>query len=68
MFLNLTKRVTSFALDVAVSTKLGGRDSLIIGAYLFNRVAEIFSHDKELLKVKKITVKHRTVRIIDPIE
>ena len=67
-FLNLTKSTSLFALDLATKTKLGGRDSLIIGCYLHNNVPEIYSHDEELVKVGKIGIKGKHTRITDPIK
>ncbi len=67
-FLNITKAVSLFALDLATKTNLGGRDSLIIGCYLHNNIAEIYSHDEELAKLGKVSFKGRHTRIVDPIK
>jgi predicted nucleic acid-binding protein len=66
-FINMTKVVSLFAMNLAVKTKLGGRDSLIVGCYLHNRISEMYSHDDDLVKLKKLSMKERTLRIIDPI-
>jgi len=66
-FLNLTKAVSLFALDLATKTDLGGRDSVIIGCYLQNRIPEIYSHDDDLLTLKRISLKGRQLRVTDPI-
>ncbi len=67
-FLNMTKSVSLFALDLATKTNLGGRDSLIIGCYLHNNIPEIYSHDEELTKLGRVSYKGRHARIIDPIK
>ena len=66
-FINLTKSISLFALDLAAKTNLGGRDSLIIGCYLHNRVPELYSHDEDLVKLRKVSMKGKTLRITDPI-
>jgi predicted nucleic acid-binding protein len=65
-FLNLTKSVSLFALDLATRMSLGGRDSLI-GSYLHNRIPEIHSRDDELTKLGKVSFKGRHIRIMDPL-
>lgn len=67
LFINLTKTVTLFALDLATRMSLGGRDSLIVGCYLYNRIPEIYSHDEDLLKLSEVSMKGRDLRITDPI-
>jgi predicted nucleic acid-binding protein len=67
LFINLTKSISLFALDLAAKTNLGGRDSLIIGSYLHNRIPEIYSHDEDLVKLRKVSMKGKTIRITDPI-
>jgi len=66
-FLNQTKLLSLFALDLAVRHNLGGRDSLIIGCYLYNRVGEMLTHDAEILALKGLRFRGRTLRITDPI-
>ena len=67
-FLNLTKNTSLFALDLAAKTNLGGRDSLIVGCYLHHRIPEIYSHDEDLVKLSKVSIRGRYTRIIDPIK
>jgi predicted nucleic acid-binding protein len=67
-FLNMTKGVSLFSLDLATKMNLGGRDSLIIGCYLHNNVAEIHSRDAEIAKLGIVNFKRRHIRIIDPIK
>lgn len=66
-FINLTKTVSLFALNLAVMTNLGGRDSLVIGCYLHNKIPEMYSHDQDLVGLKKVGAKGKTIRITDPI-
>jgi predicted nucleic acid-binding protein len=66
-FLNTTRGVSLFALDLATKTNLGGRDSLIIGCYLHNNIPEIYTHDEELTKLGKVSYRGRHTRIVDPI-
>jgi predicted nucleic acid-binding protein len=67
-FLNMTKSVSLFALDLAAKTNLGGRDSLIIGCYLHNNIPQIYSHDEELTKLGKVSYKGRQTHITDPVK
>ena len=67
-FLNLTKSVSMLALDLATKMNLGGRDSLIIASYLYNRIPEIYSHDEELVKLGKVSFKGRHIRMVDPLK
>lgn len=66
-FINLTKTTTLFALNLAVRMDLGGRDSLIAGCYLHNKIPEMYSHDEDLTKLKKVSAEGKTLRITDPI-
>jgi predicted nucleic acid-binding protein len=67
-FLNQTKLVSSFALGLAERYNLGGRDSLIIGCYLYNGVGRILTHDEEILKLGTVKSRGRAVRFEDPIK
>ncbi len=67
-FVNLTRTVSMFALDLAAKMNLGGRDSLIVSCYLHNRIPEMYSHDKDLVKLGKVGLKGKTLRITDPIK
>jgi predicted nucleic acid-binding protein len=68
IFLNMTKGVSMFALDLATKMNLGGRESLIIGCYLHNNVEEMYSHDEDLTKLATVKFKRRHARITDPIK
>lgn len=67
-FLNLTERVSLFALDLATKTDLGERNPLILGCYVQNNITEIYFHDTELVKLGKISVKGKQTRITDTIK
>lgn len=66
-FINLTEATCLFSLNLAASMNLGGRDSLIIGSYLYNKIPQMYSHDEELARLRKITVRGKTLCITDPI-
>jgi predicted nucleic acid-binding protein len=68
LFLNQTKLVSSFALDLASEHDLGGRDSLIIGCYLYNRITKILTHDEEILRLGPLRFRGRAVRFEDPVK
>lgn len=67
VFLNLTKSASLFALSLATKMNLGGRDSLIMGAYLYNKVPEMYSHDEELLRLRTVSMRGTKIRITDPL-
>lgn len=66
-FLNLNKAISLLALRLAVKTKLGGRDALLIGIYLHHSVPEIYSHDEDLIKLHEVSIKGKHIRITDPL-
>jgi len=68
LFINLTKTVSLSALDLAAKIDLGGRDSLIIGCFLHNRIPEMYSHDEDLTELRKVSMKGKTLHITDPIK
>jgi predicted nucleic acid-binding protein len=67
-FLNLTRGSSLMALDLATKMNLGGRDSLILACYLQHHVPQIYSHDQDLVRLRKVTVKGRYTRIVDPLK
>jgi len=67
VFINLTKTVSLVALDLGAKMKLGGRDSLIVGCYLHNRIPEMYSHDEDMLRLRQVSAKGNTIRITDPV-
>jgi predicted nucleic acid-binding protein len=66
-FYNQTKRTTSVALNLAVKYTLGGRDSLILASCLVNKITKLLTHDADLLNLKKISWRGRTLLFDDPV-
>ncbi|MBI3840606.1 MAG: PIN domain-containing protein [Thaumarchaeota archaeon] len=66
-FLNITKTVSLYSLDLASEFKLGGRDSLIVGCYLHNGMEAVLTHDKDLLDLSKVRFRGRQIMLTDPI-
>jgi predicted nucleic acid-binding protein len=67
IFLNLTKTISLYSLDMGPEFNLGGRDSLIVGCYMRNGMETMLTHDKELLKHKKLRFKAREIAFVDPL-
>ncbi len=53
--LNITISSILLAFEIAEEYRTGGRDSLIAACLLENNIEEIYSHDKDFDKIKKIT-------------
>jgi predicted nucleic acid-binding protein len=66
-FFNQTKKTTQIALNLAVKHNLGGRDALIVANFLANKVSMIYTHDRELLKLQKLSWKNFSVTFKDPL-
>ncbi len=66
-FLNLTKAVSLYSLDLGPEFNLGGRDALIVGCYLRNGMETMLTHDKELLRLKRLRFKGREIAFVDPL-
>lgn len=66
-FLNQTKRNCTIALGLSVKHKLCGRDALIAATFLANKIQIMYTHDKELLKIQKITWKNTSLTFKDPL-
>ena len=66
-FYNQTKKTSQIALNLAPQHNLGGRDALIIANFLTNKVSTIFTHDQELLSLKKVSWKNFNVTFKDPL-
>ena len=66
-FFNQTRKTSTIALNLAVQHKLGGRDSLIVANFLANQTPIMYTHDKELLKLQKITWKNTNLTFKDPL-
>ncbi|MCS4540930.1 MAG: type II toxin-antitoxin system VapC family toxin [Euryarchaeota archaeon] len=67
IFINQTKTTTSFCLALAEKYNLGGRDSLIIGCYLHNKIAEMWTNDKKIINLKGIKLDNREIKFRNPI-
>lgn len=66
-FFNQTKKISSVAINLSVKHNLGGRDALIIANFLANKVPTIYTHDRELLKLRKISWRNNRVTFKDPV-
>jgi predicted nucleic acid-binding protein len=67
-FFNQTRKTSTIALNLSVKHKLSGRDSLIVANFLANQTPLIYTRDKELLKLQKITWKNSNLIFKDPID
>jgi len=67
-FVNQTKLIAIFSLSLAVEYNLGGRDSLIIGCYLYNKINNMLTHDDEILKLKGLKFRGKSITFKDPIK
>lgn len=67
VFYNQTQKTSLIALKLAVKHSLDGRDALIIANYIANKTPIIYTHDKELLKLQKITWKTTNLTLKDPV-
>jgi predicted nucleic acid-binding protein len=66
-FFSQTKKTCAVALTLAKQHRLGGRDSLIIANFLINKVPIIYTHDQELLNLKRISWKNFHIAFKDPL-
>jgi predicted nucleic acid-binding protein len=66
-FYNQTRKTSTIAFNLAVRHNLGGRDSLITANFLANKTPLMYTHDKELLKLQKITWKNTNLTLKDPL-
>jgi len=67
LFYSQTKRTCIVALNIANKYGCGGRDSLILANFLLNKIPIVYSHDDELLKLKKVSWKESSVELKDPL-
>lgn len=65
-FYNQTQKTSLIALNIAVKHNMGGRDALIVANFLANKVPVMCTHDKELLKLQKVTWKNTSLIFKDP--
>jgi predicted nucleic acid-binding protein len=66
-FYNQTQKTSLIALNLAVKYNLDGRDALITANYIANKITILYTHDKTLLKLLKITWKNTNLIYKDPI-
>ena len=66
-YYNQTQKTSLIALNLAVKHGLDGRDALIVANYIANKTPIIYTHDKALLKLQKITWKNTNLTIKDPL-
>lgn len=66
-FLNQTQRTTIIALNISVKHNLGGRDALIVANLIANKVPVMYTHDREILKLQKISWKNANLIFKDPL-
>lgn len=67
-FYNQTRTITIIALNLAVKHGLGGRDALIIGNFLANRIPKLLTHDGIILRLKQVIWKRSRIAFEDPVE
>ena len=66
-FFNQTQKTSLIALNLAVKHNLDGRDALITANYIANKIPILYTHDKALLKLQKITWKNTNLTYKDPL-
>ena len=66
-FLNITKAISLYSLELASEFNLGGRDSLIVGCYLHSGMESMLTHDSELLNLGIVRFRGRQITFADPI-
>jgi predicted nucleic acid-binding protein len=67
-FLNQTRRTCQIGLDIANRYMLGGRDALILANYIGNKIPVIYTHDGELLSLKRVSWRSASIEIRDPLK
>jgi predicted nucleic acid-binding protein len=66
-FLNMTRSISLYSLDLASKFGMGGRDSVIVGCYLRKGIETILTNDGELLNLKKVEFKGRKAAFVNPL-
>ncbi len=66
-FYNQSRRISTIALELAARHKLGGRDSLILASFIINKVPVLYSHDSDLVGLKRMSWKGLALAIEDPL-
>ncbi len=55
------------ALNLSVQLGLEGRDALIIANFLANKIPTMYTHDRELVKLEKISWKNSHLTLENPL-
>jgi predicted nucleic acid-binding protein len=66
-YYNQTQKTSLIALNLCVKHNLDGRDALIVANYIANKTPTLYTHDKTLLKLQKMTWKNTNLTITDPL-
>ncbi len=66
-FFSQTKKTSTVALNLAVQYRLGGRDALVTACFLSNKVPVLYTHDHELLALRKVSWRGFTMLFKDPL-
>lgn len=66
-FYNQTRDSTMLGLHLAEKYAIRGRDALILSNLLMNKVGVIYTHDKEIKRLAKVTWQGRDLAIEDPV-
>lgn len=67
LFYNQTRKTSLIALNLSAKYDIDGRDSLIVANFIANKIPIIYTHDKVLLKLKKIAWKKTYLTFKDPL-
>lgn len=67
LFYNQTRKTSLIALNLSAKYELDGRDSLIVANFITNKIPIIYTHNKALLKLKKIAWKTTYLTFKDPL-
>jgi predicted nucleic acid-binding protein len=66
-FYSQTRKTSTIALNLSVQYSLGGRDALIAANLIANKAPTLYTHDKGLLRLQKITWKSGVLDVKDPL-
>lgn len=66
-FFNQTRKICIVGLNLAVEHELGGRDALIIANFIANKISTLYTHDQDLLGLRKISWKRFHLIFKDPL-
>lgn len=66
-FLNTTRTISLYSLDLASEFGMGGRDSLIVGSFMHNGIDAMLTRDRDLLGLKKLRFRGQEIVFTDPL-